>query len=100
MNPRAEALSATGIGSRPSSGYTGDKYEMGLEAIKEIEIIATDLCADVLNAKCAEIRITFGLIANLYGFMAICKAGDTIIVPAAYVGGHVTHHISGCAELF
>ncbi|MEC8196840.1 MAG: serine hydroxymethyltransferase, partial [Pseudomonadota bacterium] len=40
MNPRSEALLASGIGSRPSLGYPGDKYEMGLEAIEEIEVIA------------------------------------------------------------
>ena len=33
MNPRAEAALAAGLGSRPSLGYPGDKYEMGLEAI-------------------------------------------------------------------
>ena len=32
MNPRAEAALAAGLGSRPSLGYPGDKYEMGLEA--------------------------------------------------------------------
>ena len=31
MNPKAEALLSSGIGSRPSLGYPGDKYEMGLE---------------------------------------------------------------------
>ncbi|MCB1474205.1 MAG: serine hydroxymethyltransferase, partial [Rhodobiaceae bacterium] len=30
MNPRAEALQAAGLGTRPSLGYPGDKYEMGL----------------------------------------------------------------------
>ena len=34
MNPRAEALLAAGLGSRPSLGYPGDKYEMGLEAVE------------------------------------------------------------------
>ena len=32
MNPRAEAALAAGLGSRPSLGYPGDKYEMGLRA--------------------------------------------------------------------
>jgi glycine hydroxymethyltransferase len=36
MNPRAEAMLAGGLGSRPSLGYPGGKYEMGLEAIEEI----------------------------------------------------------------
>jgi glycine hydroxymethyltransferase len=34
MNPRAEAALAAGLGSRPSLGYAGAKYEMGLEAIE------------------------------------------------------------------
>ena len=100
MNPRAEAMLASGIGTRPSLGYPGDKYEMGLEAIEEIEVIAAELCAQVFNAKYAEIRVPSGAIANLYGFMATCKAGDTIIAPPASIGGHVTHHIDGCAGLY
>ena len=100
MNPRAEALLATGIGSRPSLGYPGDKYEMGLEAIEEIEVIAAELAAEVFDAKYAEIRVPSGAIANLYGFMATCKPGDTIIAPPAAVGGHVTHHAAGCAGLY
>ena len=100
MNPRAEAMLASGLGSRPSLGYPGDKYEMGLEAIEEIEVIAAELCAQVFDAKFAEIRVPSGAIANLYGFMATCKAGDTIIAPPASIGGHVTHHLDGCAGLF
>lgn len=100
MNPRAEALLSSGIGSRPSLGYPGDKYEMGLEAIEEIEVIAAQLCAEVFDANFAEVRVPSGAIANLYGFMATCKPGDTIIAPPASIGGHVTHHIAGCAGLY
>ncbi|WP_298678345.1 aminotransferase class I/II-fold pyridoxal phosphate-dependent enzyme [uncultured Lentibacter sp.] len=100
MNPRAEALLASGIGSRPSLGYPGDKYEMGLEAIEEIEVIAAALAAEVFEAKFAEIRVPSGAIANLYAFMATCQPGDTIIAPPAAIGGHVTHHGAGCAGLY
>lgn len=100
MNPRAEALLASGIGSRPSLGYPGDKYEMGLEAIEEIEVICAALCAEVFEAAFAEIRVPSGAVANLYGFMATCDPGDTIIVPPASIGGHVTHHAAGCAGLY
>ncbi|MCF2905941.1 aminotransferase class I/II-fold pyridoxal phosphate-dependent enzyme [Octadecabacter sp. CECT 8868] len=100
MNPRAETMLASGIGSRPSLGYPGDKYEMGLEAIEEIEVLAAALCAEVFDADFAEIRVPSGAIANLYGFMATCKAGDTIIAPPASIGGHVTHHLAGCAGLY
>ena len=100
MNPKAEALLASGLGSRPSLGYPGDKYEMGLEAIEEIEVIAAALCAEVFDARFAEIRVASGAMANLYAFMATCRPGDTIIAPPASIAGHVTHHTAGCAGLF
>ncbi len=100
MNPRAEALLSSRLGSRPSLGYPGDKYEMGLEAIEEIEVIAAELAAEVFEARFAEIRVASGAMANLYAFMATCQPGDTIIVPPASIGGHVTHHDPGCAGLF
>lgn len=100
MNPQAEALLAAGIGSRPSLGHPGDKYEMGLEAIEQIELIAAQLACEIFNAQYAEIRVGSGALANLYSFMATCQAGDTIIVPPASVGGHVTHHNAGAAGLF
>jgi len=83
MNPRAEAALASGIGSRPSLGYPGDKYEMGLEAIEEIEVIAAELAAEVFKARYAEIRVGSGALANLYGFMALARPGDSIIAPPA-----------------
>jgi len=100
MNPKAEAVLARGLGSRPSLGYPGDKYEMGLEAIEEIEVIAAELCGEVFAADYAEIRVPSGAIANLYAFMATCQPGDAIIVPPASIGGHVTHHQAGCAGLY
>ena len=100
MNPRAEATLARGLGSRPSLGYPGDKYEMGLEAIEEIEVIAAELAAQVFGAKYAEIRVASGALANLYGFMALAKPGDSIIAPPGSIGGHVTHHADGCAGLY
>lgn len=100
MNPRAEAALGRGLGSRPSLGYPGDKYEMGLEAIEEIEVIAAELAAEVFGASYAEIRCASGAMANLYGFMALAKPGDAIIAPPPAVGGHVTHHKAGCAGLY
>ena len=100
MNPRAEAALAAGLGSRPSLGYPGDKYEMGLEAIEEIEVIAAELAAETFGAAYAEIRVASGAMANLYAFMALTKPGDTIIAPPGSIGGHVTHHAAGAAGLY
>ena len=100
MNPRAEALLSSGLGTRPSLGHPGDKYEMGLEAIEQIEIITNTLAREIFSARFAEIRVGSGALANLYAFMATCKPGDNIIVPPASIGGHVTHHNDGAAGLF
>jgi glycine hydroxymethyltransferase len=100
LNPRAEALLSAGIGSRPSLGYPGDKYEMGLEGIEKIEVMAAALAADVFDARYAEIRVGSGALANLYVFMAAAKPGDVIIAPPPAIGGHVTHHQAGAAGLY
>ena len=100
MNPRAEAALASGLGARPSLGYPGEKYEMGLEAIEQIEVIAAELAAEVFGAKYAEIRVPSGAIANLYAFMVAAKPGDCIIAPPPSIGGHVTHHGAGAAGLY
>jgi glycine hydroxymethyltransferase len=100
MNPRAEALMAAGLGPRASLGHPGDKYEMGLQAIERIEVIAAELAAEVFDARYAEVRVGSGALANLYVFMAACRPGDTIIAPPAEIGGHVTHHAAGAAGLY
>jgi glycine hydroxymethyltransferase len=100
MNPRAEAALAQGLGSRPSLGYPGDKYEMGLEAIEKIEVIAAELAAEIFDASFAEIRVASGALSNLYAFMATTRPGDAVIVPPAEIGGHVTHHGAGAAGLY
>lgn len=97
MNPRAEAVLAAGLGTRASLGHPGDKYEMGLEAVEEIEVIAAEAARAVVGASFVELRVASGSIANLYAFMATCRPGDAIVVPPATVGGHVTHHDAGAA---
>ncbi|WP_238011614.1 beta-eliminating lyase-related protein [Dactylosporangium sp. AC04546] len=100
MNPAAEAMLSARLGSRASLGYPGDKYEMGLEAIEEIEVIAAELAAEVFGARYVEIRVGSGALANLYAFMATCAPGTSIIAPPACIGGHVTHHRDGAAGLY
>ncbi len=99
INPRASRLLASGIGMRPSLGHPGDKYEMGLEAVEEIETIAAHLGASVFDAHYCEVRLPSGSVANLAGFLALGRPGDAVIVPPASIGGHVTHHLAGAAGL-
>jgi glycine hydroxymethyltransferase len=97
MSPRAAALLSRGLGSRPSLGYPGDKYETGLEAIEQIEVIAAELAAEVFRADFVELRVASGAMANLVAFMACARPGDAVVAPPATIGGHVTHHAAGAA---
>jgi glycine hydroxymethyltransferase len=100
MNPRAAALLSRSLGNRPSLGYPGDKYEMGMEAAGEIEVIAENLVKKLFSAPYAEIRVGSGALANLYAFMATAKPGDRIMAFTGDMGGHVTHHQAGAAGLY
>jgi glycine hydroxymethyltransferase len=100
MNPRAEQALASGLSSRPSLGWPGDKYETGLEAIEAIEVVAAQLARRVFGARFAEIRVPSGAIGNLYSFMATCSPGDAVIVPPPTIAGHVTHQSNGAAGLY
>jgi glycine hydroxymethyltransferase len=99
MNPAAEAMLAAGLGSRPSLGHAGDKYETGLEAVEEIEVVAAALARRVFSARHAEVRVGSGALANAYALLATCRPGDAIIAPPESIGGHVTHHDEGVAGL-
>jgi glycine hydroxymethyltransferase len=100
LNPRAEKLLASGMSSRASLGHPGDKYETGLGAIEQIEIITQELACEVFGSTYAEFRVPSGAIANLYAFMATTEPRDTIIAPPPTIGGHVTHHKGGSAGLY
>jgi glycine hydroxymethyltransferase len=100
MNPRAAALLARSLGNRPSLGYPGEKYEMGMEYAEQIEIVAEALVRRLFGAPYAELRVGSGALANLYAFMAVCEPGDRIMVFPGEMGGHVTHNRDGAAGLY
>ena len=64
-NPRDEELLASGLGSRPSLGYPTEKYETGLEAIEELEVLTAELAAEVLDGGHSEIRVASVAMAHL-----------------------------------
>ncbi len=100
MNPRAAAMLGRSLGNRPSLGYPGDKYEMGMEYAERIEVVADGLVRRLFKAPFAEIRVGSGALANLYVFMATCVPGDRIMAFPPEMGGHVTHHRAGAAGLY
>lgn len=100
MNPRAARLLASSVGSRPSLGYPGDKYETGLGYAEQIEIMASEVLKRLFTCDYVEFRVGSGSLANLYAYMACTKPGDRILALPASAGGHATHHAQGAAGLY
>lgn len=100
MNPRAARFQASSVGTRPSLGYPGDKYETGLGHAEKIEIMAAELIKRIFKCNYVEFRVGSGSLSNLYAYMACTKPGDTIMALPASAAGHVTHHAEGAAGLY
>lgn len=100
MNPRAAKLLASSVGSRPSLGYPGDKYETGLGYAEQVEIMASELLRRIFHCKYVEFRVGSGSLANLYAYMACTKPGHRIMALPAEAGGHATHGAEGAAGLY
>lgn len=91
MSPYANQLVASGIGSRPSLGLPGDKYETGLAPGEELEVLASELARCVFRCSYAETRVLSGAMANLAVYMATTDPGDVIFSLPPAAGGHATH---------
>jgi glycine hydroxymethyltransferase len=100
--PSPKVLKALGssIGSRPSLGYPGDKYNMGMAQGEQIEIMLSALLRKLFRAKYVEHRVPSGSLANLYVYMAAAKPGDKIMAFDDAAAGHATHHAAGAAGLY
>lgn len=97
--PRVSRLLGHTIGSRPSLGHPGAKYETGLEHADRVEATAIGLLRRLTGAEYVEHRVASGALANLYAFLATTGPGDTIMSLGPEAGGHVTHHAAGAAGL-
>lgn len=100
MDPKARAVQAGSLGSRPSLGYPGAKYETGLEDAEGVEVGCLALSRAVFAAPYIEFRVASGSLANLYAFMALARPGDTILALPTSAAGHATHRETGAAGLY
>lgn len=99
-NPRASALLASSIGSRPNLGHPGAKYNKGMAHAEQLEVMLSMLLRRLFKARFVEHRVGSGSLANLYAFMATCKPGDSIMAFSDAAAGHPTHHEIGAAGLY
>lgn len=100
VNPFAARLLAAGIGTRPSLGLPGDKYETGLAPGEELEVMASELARRAFRCAYAEVRPLSGAMANLAVYMATARPGDVIFSLPPAAGGHATHQPYGAPGLY
>lgn len=100
MDPQARLLAHSTIGSRPSLGQPGNKYETGLQYAEALEVLCLSLIRRVFHCSYAEFRVFSGAMANLYAYMVLAKPGDTILTLPERAGGHATHRPYGAAGLY
>jgi glycine hydroxymethyltransferase len=95
MSPLARRALASGVGSLPSMGPPGEKYQTGTRWIERLEVLASMLARRVFDARFAEVRLHSGTLANLAVYAALTEPGDNIVVLPERAGGHTSHHAIG-----
>ncbi|MBE3132095.1 MAG: aminotransferase class I/II-fold pyridoxal phosphate-dependent enzyme [Acidobacteria bacterium] len=100
VSPRVARLQASTVGSRPSLGYPGDKYETGMRHAEQLEVLAVEILRRIFRCQYVEYRVGSGSLANLYAYMACTRPGDRIMALPDTAAGHVTHHEAGAAGLY
>ena len=95
MSPRARAMLSTSVGSLPSMGPLGAKYQTGVRWIERLEVLAAEQARRIFGARFAETRLPSGSMANLAVYTALARPGDSIVVVPERAGGHTSHHAHG-----
>lgn len=74
-----------------AEGYPGKRYYGGCEFVDKIEQLAIDRLKKLFGVPHANVQPHSGSQANQAVFMAVAKAGDTILGMDLSHGGHLTH---------
>jgi len=74
-----------------AEGYSGKRYYGGCEYVDVAETLAIDRAKAIFGAEHANVQPHAGAQANMAVFMAVLKAGDTILGLKIDHGGHLTH---------
>jgi glycine hydroxymethyltransferase len=95
LSPAARSAVSTAVSSRPSMGWPGEKYQVGLDHLDTLEVLAPMLVADLMEGTYAEVRLQSATLANLAVYSTFAEPGDTIAVLPEAAGGHTSHHAQG-----
>jgi glycine hydroxymethyltransferase len=83
--------SASCLTNKYAEGYPGRRYYEGQHVTDLIETLARERAKKIFKADHANVQPYSGSVANLAGYSALIKPGDTIMGMSLDHGGHLTH---------
>ncbi|MCP5208753.1 MAG: serine hydroxymethyltransferase [Hahellaceae bacterium] len=93
-SPRVMEAQGSVLTNKYAEGYPGKRYYGGCEHVDVVEQLAIDRAKELFGADFANVQPHSGSQANAAVYMALCKAGDTVLGMSLAHGGHLTHGAS------
>lgn len=93
-SPRVMQAQGSVLTNKYAEGYPHKRYYGGCEYVDVVEQLAIDRAKALFGADYANVQPHSGSQANAAVYMALCKAGDTVLGMSLAHGGHLTHGAS------
>lgn len=81
----------TVLTNKYAEGYSGKRYYGGCECVDVVETIAIERAKKLFGCDYANVQPHSGAQANMAVFIAMLKAGDTVLSMSLDHGGHLSH---------
>ena len=90
-SPAVMEAQGSQLTNKYAEGYPGKRYYGGCEYVDVVEQLAIDRAKELFGADYANVQPHAGNQANSAVFLALLKAGDTVLGMSLADGGHLTH---------
>ena len=90
-SPRVMRVQGSVLTNKYAEGYPGKRYYGGCEFVDDAESLAIERARQLFGADYANVQPHSGSQANAAAYLALLKAGDTILGMSLNDGGHLTH---------
>ncbi|MEE1866802.1 MULTISPECIES: serine hydroxymethyltransferase [Pseudomonas] len=101
-SPQVMQAQGTELTNKYAEGYPGKRYYGGCEHVDVVEQLAIDRAKALFGAGYANVQPHSGSQANAAVYLALLKAGDTLLGMSLAHGGHLTHgaKVSSSGKLY
>ena len=93
-SPRTLEAQGSVLTNKYAEGYPSKRYYGGCEHVDEVELLAIERAKKLFGADFANVQPHSGSSANSAAYLALLKAGDTVLGMSLADGGHLTHGAS------